>query len=84
VAATVAATRWSSTISCLLDLRVYIAKLFSPRARVRGLLLSLALRVGFFTRPLGGLLIGAMAIGPAPAALMLTIGLMASVPSACG
>src|SRR5260370_34249020 len=59
---------------------VYIGKAFFPtRTEFAGLLLSLAtFGVGFFTRPLGGLLIGAMGdrAGRRPA-LMLTIGLMA-------
>jgi MFS family permease len=59
---------------------VYIGKAFFPtRTEFASLLLSLAtFGVGFFTRPLGGLLIGAYAdrSGRRPA-LMLTIGLMA-------
>src|SRR6266446_5910625 len=59
---------------------VYIGKAFFPtRTEFAGLLLSLAtFGVGFFTRPLGGLLIGAFGdrAGRRPA-LMLTIGLMA-------
>jgi MFS family permease len=59
---------------------VYIGKAFFPtRTEFASLLLSLAtFGVGFFTRPLGGVLIGAFAdrAGRRPA-LMLTIGLMA-------
>jgi MFS family permease len=59
---------------------VYIGKAFFPtRTEFASLLLSLAtFGVGFFTRPLGGLLIGAFGdrAGRRPA-LMLTIGLMA-------
>jgi MFS family permease len=59
---------------------VYIGKAFFPaRSELASLLLSLAtFGVGFFTRPLGALLIGALAdrAGRRPA-LLLTIGLMA-------
>jgi MFS family permease len=59
---------------------VFIGKAFFPtRSEFASLLLSLAtFGVGFFTRPLGGLLIGAFGdrAGRRPA-LMLTIGLMA-------
>jgi len=59
---------------------VYIGKAFFPaRTAFFSLLLSLAtFGVGFFTRPLGGLLIGTFGdrVGRRPA-LMLTIGLMA-------
>ena len=58
---------------------VYIGKAFFPmRTEFASLLLSLAtFGVGFFTRPLGGLLIGAFADHAGRrSALMLTIGLM--------